>query len=94
MADKFETIDEYIATFPPHVQTILKRVRRTIRKAAPGADEAISYQIPTFKFKGKYVVYFAGWKDHISVSPVPAVDEALEEEISQYRGGKGTLRFP
>jgi uncharacterized protein YdhG (YjbR/CyaY superfamily) len=61
---KFNSVDEYIATFPEDVQAILQRVRRTIRKAVPTADETISYDIPTYKVRGARVIYFAGWKEH------------------------------
>jgi uncharacterized protein YdhG (YjbR/CyaY superfamily) len=94
VANKFETIDAYIGSFPTEVQPILQDVRRAIRRAAPETDETISYQMPTFKLDGKYLVYFGGWKHHVGIYPIPAVDEALEKEISQYRGDKGTLRFP
>ena len=62
-------IDEYIAGFPPAVQRVLERVRSTIRKAMPGAEEAIWYRIPTYKLHGRYVLYFAGWKQHYSLYP-------------------------
>lgn len=94
MADQFATIDDYINSFPEDVQVILEKVRRTIRKVVPGAGETISYQIPTITLNGKYVVYFAAWKHHISVYPLPATDEALEQELAPYRAGKGTARFP
>ena len=66
-----KNIDEYIAGFPNNVQEILERIRMTIRKAAPGAEETISYQIPTFTLKGKYLIYFAAYKKHIGLYPVP-----------------------
>jgi uncharacterized protein YdhG (YjbR/CyaY superfamily) len=94
MANHFETIDDYIASYPPDVQGILEGVRRAIRKAAPGTEETISYQMPTFTLNGKYLVYFGAWKHHIGLYPIPAVDEGLEKELSQYRADKGTLRFP
>jgi uncharacterized protein YdhG (YjbR/CyaY superfamily) len=73
---------------------ILEQVRQTIRRAAPGATERISYQIPTITLNGKNLVYFAAWKRHIAVYPIPATDEAFEREIAPYRAAKGTLRFP
>ncbi|MGH8928454.1 MAG: iron chaperone, partial [Acidimicrobiia bacterium] len=91
---RFASIDQYIASFPPDVQVVLEEVRRSIRRAAPGTEETISYQIPTFTLRGRYVVYFAGWKNHLSVYPIPEVDQKLEQEMSPYRAGKGTLRFP
>lgn len=94
MAPKFETVDEYIASFPPDVRERLEAVRAAMRRAAPGTQEAISYGIPTFKLDGRYVVYFAGWKDHISVYPVPDGDAELDRELAPYRAAKGTLKFP
>jgi uncharacterized protein YdhG (YjbR/CyaY superfamily) len=91
---RFNSIDEYIATFPKDVQKILKQVRATIKAAAPDAEETISYQIPTFTLNGKYLIYFAGWKNHISIYPNPSGSEAFNKEVSKYVEGKGTLKFP
>ncbi len=93
MKSKINSIDEYIETFPEDTQKILKQVRRTIKAAAPEAGEKISYGIPTFTLNGKYLIYFAGWKNHISIYPIPIGDEAFNKEISQYVAGKGTLKF-
>lgn len=90
----FSSIDEYIATFPEDVQKIMKQLRRTIKAAAPDAEEKISYGIPTFTLNGKYLIYFAGWKNHISIYPIPSGSEAFNKEVSQYVEGKGTLKFP
>ena len=87
------TIDEYIAGFPEDVQTILEQVRTTIRKAAPEAEEAISYAIPTFKLAGN-LVHFAGYKNHIGFYPAPTGIEAFKEELSVYKQGKGSIQFP
>src|SRR5688572_27108091 len=81
---RFQTIDEYIESFPDDVRPVLEQVRQTIREAAPEALEAISYQIPTFKLRGRYLVYFSGWKNHISLYPLPAVTGALDEELTPY----------
>lgn len=86
-------MDEYISSFPEDVQRILEKTRQTIRKAAPEATETISYQIPTFKLNGKYLVYFAGYTKHISLYPIPSGKEA-PKELSPYKSGKGTVRFP
>ena len=94
MKNKIHSIDEYIDTFPENVQTILKQVRKTIKAAAPKAGEKISYGIPTFTLNGKYLIYFAGWKHHISIYPIPVGDESFNEEVAQYVSGKGTLKFP
>ncbi|MEP7346399.1 MAG: DUF1801 domain-containing protein [Gemmatimonadaceae bacterium] len=91
----FKSVDEYIAKQPEDVQKTLQTVRRTIRKAIPGAEEAISYQIPTYKLHGGYVVYFAGWKKHYSVYPVSArLLSALKDDVAPYEVSKGTIRFP
>ena len=87
-------IDEYIASFPIDVQERLEKIRKTIRKAVPDAEETISYQIPTFTLKGKYLVYFAAFKKHIGLYPAPRGIEKFKKELSVYEGGKGTVRFP
>lgn len=87
-------IDEYIAAFPPDVQKILKKIRATIRKAAPKAVESISYQIPTYKLGGKVLIYFAGFAKHVSVYPAPRDADEFRGELAEYKGGKGTVQFP
>jgi uncharacterized protein YdhG (YjbR/CyaY superfamily) len=88
-------VDAYIAKHPAEVQRVLQRVRRIIRKALPSADEALSYQIPTYRQNGRYVVYFAGWKRHWSLYPVSdAVRAAIGPELAAYDFSKGTVRFP
>ena len=96
MTDKkiFTTIDEYISTFPGEIQAVLEKVRQTIRKAAPEAAETISYGIPTFNLNGKHLVFFAGWKHHLSLHPIPAGDEVFQQELSHYKRAKGTIQFP
>jgi uncharacterized protein YdhG (YjbR/CyaY superfamily) len=86
-------IDEYIAGFPEDVQAILVKVRMTIREAAPDAEEAISYQMPTFKLQGN-LVHFAGYKNHIGFYPAPHGIEQFKNELSGYKGGKGSVQFP
>lgn len=89
------SVDGYIAKQPDEVQPLLQRVRRIIRKALPGAEETISYQIPTYKQDGHYVVYFAAFKQHWSLYPVTSVVRAqLKRELAAYEGSKGTVRFP
>ncbi|TCN28844.1 uncharacterized protein YdhG (YjbR/CyaY superfamily) [Kribbella orskensis] len=90
----FTSVEEYIASFPDDVQAILQKVRQTIRAAVPDPGEKISYQIPTITLDGKSLLYFSGWKAHISVYPIPPLDDALAQEITPYRSGKGTLKFP
>lgn len=89
------TVDDYIAGFPKNVQKILRTIRKTIRAAAPKAEESISYRIPTYKVNRRPVIYFAAFKSHIGVYPVTApVKEKFKKELSGYKGGKGTVRFP
>jgi len=88
-----KTIDEYIAGFPKDVQAILQKIRMTIRKAAPDAEEAIKYQIPTFILKGN-LVHFGAYKNHIGFYPAPRAIEKFKKELSAYEGSKGTVRFP
>jgi len=90
----FATVDDYIASFPENVRAVLQEVRATIRSAAPGSDEKISYRIPTVTVRGKRLVYFAAWKRFVSIYPVPAADEELERELAPYRAEKSTVRFP
>jgi uncharacterized protein YdhG (YjbR/CyaY superfamily) len=91
----FKSVDEYIASQPEAVQSVLERVRSSIRKAVPQAEEVISYQIPTYKLQGGPVLYFAGWKQHFSLYPVTAnVVAAFKDEIAPYLVKKATVRFP
>jgi len=89
-----QNIDEYIAGFPKDVQEILEKIRMTIRKAAPDAEETISYLMPTFNLNGKYLVYFAAYKKHIGFYGAPRDNPEFKEELSAYQAGKGTLQFP
>ena len=88
-----KTIDEYIAGFPNDVQKILEKIRMTIKKAAPDAEETISYQIPTFTLKGHYLAYFAAYKKHIGVYPAPVGNAEFKQDLSAYAAGKGTAKF-
>lgn len=91
---KPNNIDDYIAGFPKPTQKFLEQVRLTIKKAAPGAKETISYGIPAFSFKDHYLIYFAAYKNHIGLYPAPRGNEAFKKELSGYKGGKGTVQFP
>ena len=88
-----KNIDEYIAGFPKDVQEILEKIRMTIRKAAPEAQETIKYQMPTFTLKGN-LVHFAAFKNHIGLYPAPTGIEEFKKELSVYKSGKGSVRFP
>lgn len=87
------TIDEYIAGFPEDVQSKLQQMRATIRAAAPDAVEAISYQMPTFRLNGN-LVHFAAFKNHIGFYPAPQGIEMFKEDLSKYKGAKGSVQFP
>lgn len=93
MNTKPNNIDEYIADFPQAIQEILKKVRATIKKAAPDAEEAIKYAIPTFILH-RNLVHFAAFKNHIGFYPAPMGIELFKEELSIYKGGKGSVQFP
>ena len=94
MAAQFATVDEYIGSFPDDVRDILREIRRTIQAAGPDAGERISYGIAAYTLGGRDLVYFAGWKKHISVYPVPTGDPELTQELTPYLAAKGTLKFP
>jgi uncharacterized protein YdhG (YjbR/CyaY superfamily) len=89
-----KAIDDYIAGFPKESQEIMQKIRATIRKAVPDATETISYKIPTFNLNGHHLVYFAAYKKHIGMYPVPTGDAEFRREIATYQTGKGTLQFP
>jgi uncharacterized protein YdhG (YjbR/CyaY superfamily) len=93
-AKRFETVEEYVRALPADVQKILRRIRAIVRLVVPGAEEVISYGIPTFDLNGKHLVHVGAWKTHIALYPVPSGAPALNQEVSRYRTGKGTLRFP
>ena len=90
---KFETVDEYIASFPKNVQVILEELRQAIKAVAPTAEETISYQMPAFKQNG-ILVWFAAFKNHIGFFPKVSAIEAFKEKLSSYRTSKGTIQFP
>jgi uncharacterized protein YdhG (YjbR/CyaY superfamily) len=91
---KFTTMDGYIASFPKEVQVVLEQIRKTIRKAAPGAVDAISYQIPTFKLNGSNLVHFAAWKEHIGFYATSSGNVAFKKELARYKMAKGSIQFP
>lgn len=88
-----KTVDDYIASFPADVQTRLQKIRKTIKATAPKAEEMISYGIAGYKYKGM-LIYFAGFKNHVSVYPAPRTVEPFKKELAAYGGGKGTVQFP
>jgi uncharacterized protein YdhG (YjbR/CyaY superfamily) len=95
MTDKPTTVAEYAAALPPEVQPVLAAMRDAVRAAVPDGVEGIGYGIPCVRLDGRILVYFAAWKHHVSVYPVPDTDDqALVAEMEQHRDGKGTLKFP
>jgi uncharacterized protein YdhG (YjbR/CyaY superfamily) len=88
-----QNIDEYIADFPPHIQKILQKIRLTVRKAAPQAEETIKYRMPTFTLNGN-LVHFAAFKKHIGFYPTPTGTKEFQKELSVYKGAKGSVQFP
>ena len=91
----FKSVDEYMAAQPDAVRGLLRRVRDTIRKALPRAEEVISYNIPAYKVDGGTVLYFAAWKEHYSLYPAGGrLVTAFKDELAPYEISKGTIRFP
>jgi uncharacterized protein YdhG (YjbR/CyaY superfamily) len=90
---KHDTIDEYIARYPKDVQLLLEKMRKTIRKAAPKAEERISYGMPAF-YQDGILVWFAAFKEHIGFYPKPSAIAAFKKDLSKFEGTKGTIRFP
>lgn len=95
MTTHFKSVDDYIESQPNDAQIALKRVRNAIQKAAPDAQEIISYNIPAYKLHGTQVLFFAGWKQHYSLYPASKrVVDALKADLAPYEVRKGTIRFP
>ena len=94
LTQRLTSVDDYIATFPKESQEILTSVRQAIRETAPEADEKISYGMATFMLDGRPLIYFAGWKNHVGIYPVPTGDATFERAIAPFRRAKDTVRFP
>jgi len=88
-----KNIDEYIAGFPADVREILEKIRMTIGRAAPDAEEKISYRMPAFTLRGN-LVHFAAYKNHIGLYPAPTGTVEFNKELSVYRAAKNSVRFP
>lgn len=88
------TIDEYISKFPKETAKILRQVRIAVSNGAPKAEETISYGMPAFRYKGKIIIYFAGYKNHIGLYATPAAHTTFQKELSVYKQGKGSVQFP
>ena len=94
MTTHFDTVDDYFDALPPHARSVADSIRQTIRSVAPDAIETMSYQIPAFKWRGKYLIYFGAWKKHIGLYPIPKGTAAFEKQVAPYVTGKGTVRLP
>lgn len=93
--NKPENIDAYIATAPAEAQPYLNRIRALLHHTLPAAEETISYAIPCLRWQKTYLLYFADYKKHVSIYPVPEQGSAaFQKALEPYRAGKGTLRFP
>lgn len=90
----FNNVDDYIQSFPGEIQELLQQVRGIIKKTAPEAIESISYGMPAYKLKGRPLVYFAGYKNHIGFYATPSGHSEFAEELSKYKQGKGSVQFP
>ena len=91
--EKYETIDEYIASFPVEIQKILQQLREDLQQMIPDAKQKISYAIPTFTLNGN-LIHFAGYKNHIGLYPGSKAIEVLAEDLKDYETSKGTVQFP
>ena|SRR3989344_840721 len=94
MKKQGNSVDTYIKSFPKKTAVILKKVRALIKKAAPKAEESISYGLVGYKLRGKPLVYFGGWKSHIGFYATPSGNAAFKKELAKYQGAKGSVKFP
>ena len=90
---KFKTVDEYLAALPEDARNMVKELRQAIKKLVPAAEEVISYNIPAFKLDGAGVIWYAGWKEHVSIYPRTRMMEEAIKELSGYEGAKGSIKF-
>jgi uncharacterized protein YdhG (YjbR/CyaY superfamily) len=90
---QFKTIDEYLESWPENVRSRLQAIREVIKEEVPEAEEAIRYQMPTFRLHGN-LVFFAAFKNHIGLYALPAATEEFKSELSHYKTGKGSIQFP
>ena len=92
--EKPTSVDQYIKWFPADVQGILENIRRVIKEVAPQAEETISYGMPAFKFNNRVLVYYAAFKDHVSLFPTGEGVEAFKDKLKGYKASKGTIQLP
>lgn len=88
-----KSIEEYILQFPPEIQEILQKFKKVIKESAPDAEEKISWGMPTFVLHGN-LVHFAAFKNHIGFYPSPSGIDNFKDELSEYKGAKGSIQFP
>jgi uncharacterized protein YdhG (YjbR/CyaY superfamily) len=93
MKKKVKSVDEYIHSFPIDIENKLEKIRQTIKKAAPKAEEVISYQMPAFKLNGM-LVWYSAFKNHIGFYPTARAIEIFKKELNKYETSKGTIKFP
>lgn len=89
-----QSVETYISSFPAELQASLRQVRKLIQETAPEATESMAYGMPAYKIKGKPLVYFAGYKNHLGFYATPTGHEAFAAELSKYKQGKGSVQFP
>ena len=94
MAKKFQTVEEYLASFEPAPPAVLEEVRAAIRAAVPEAEETVSFDMPSYQLHGRPIVHFSGWSSFVSLYPMPVFEPALEKRVRPYRATRGTGRFP
>ena len=94
MGNNFNTVDDYIASFPSNIQAILQEIREVIKLEAKDANELISYGMAGYKLNDKPLIYFAAFKNHIGIYATPTAHKAFQEELSKYKQGKGSVQFP
>ena len=93
MAAAPDTVDDYVASFPPEVREVLERVRAAIHAGVPDGEEKVRYGMGAVMLGGRYAIHFAGWKHHVGLYPVPAFDGPLEADVAPYRSKKDTVNF-
>ena len=93
MPEKFATVEDYIASFPPETRIILESLREAIRSQVPGAEEKVRYDMPAVILGGRYAIHYAAWKKHAGIYPVAVAPEPLESEIAPFRSGRDSVNF-